>query len=305
MNLRLSLPSYRQVLILYLVLGVLASTQPSLDHIGKALGVGFAGGMAGGLIAGAIGLVSVPLINIFLQLPVHQAVATNLFQTIFTAASGAMHHQSQGNVNLRLAMPLLMGALVGAPLGAWSSIGLPPYWLRMIFSVILVLMAINLIRRLIKGTPQKPKWLQAFEQAGDVQGRNWFTKPIQGTFRGHDYHVPRALAIGLGLGIGFVSGLLGIGGGFLVTPLVATFLHVPTHLAVGTGLVVISSNAVFGTFPHLLAGNVLWTTGILLSIGGSFGAKLGSRLSKYLPEKGLFSLFTLVLLVVAWKMSPL
>lgn len=283
--------------------GFVAATATPWDQVGRAVGVGFAGGIAGGLIAGAIGLVSVPLIAIFLGLPVHQAAATNLFQTIFTAASGAGTHARRGNVNLRLALPLLAGALVGAPLGAWTSIGLPEVHLRAVFSIILVMMAANLVQRIVLPELPRSSWLARFDREG--HGRTWLTRPIRGTFRGHDYNVSPLLAVGLGAGIGFTSGLLGIGGGFLVTPLVATFLHVPTRLAVGTGLVVISGNSVFGTLTHLWHGNVLFTIGFALAVGGSIGAQIGSRLSHHLPERTLFFLFTVALLLVAMRMAPL
>ncbi|MGB0651754.1 MAG: sulfite exporter TauE/SafE family protein [Thermoplasmatota archaeon] len=280
------------------------------ELVARSAGVGFAGGLAGGLIAGAIGLVSVPLITLVLGIPIHQAVATNLFQTIFTAATGAASHRRLGNVDLRLSTALLAGAFPGAPVGAMASLRLSETALRGLFAGILLLMAANLLRRLARGKgakPPRPLWAKAVERLeadGRVAQAAWWKQPIEGTFRGHHYHIPRYLPVLLGAGIGFTSGLLGIGGGFLVTPLVATILHVPTHLAVGTGLVVISGNSLFGVAPHMLAGNVLFTVGVLLAIGGSIGAQIGSRLSHHLPERALYALFFVTLLVVAWRMSP-
>jgi uncharacterized protein len=280
-------------------------TNTSPEWAIRSLGVGLAGGLAGGLIAGAIGLVSVPLITIFLGLPIHQAVATNLFQTIFTAASGAHTHQRLGNVNTALAVPLLIGSLVGAPLGALTGLALDPKVLQALFVVILLAMALNLIRlALHRRPPRTPWWRRRLETLDPKESRNWFTHAIEGTFRGHTYRVPRHLLLVLGAAIGYTSGLLGIGGGFLVTPLVSTVLQVPTHLAIGTGLVVISGNSLFGTLPHLLHGNVLIVTGTLLSLGGAIGARIGSRLSHHLDERALRIAFVLILLIVAWRMSP-
>ena len=80
------------LLLVPLVAGLAAYHDITPGFLAKASGVGLAGGLAGGLIAGAIGLVSVPLITLFLGLPIHAAAATNLFQTVFTAASGAATH---------------------------------------------------------------------------------------------------------------------------------------------------------------------------------------------------------------------
>jgi uncharacterized protein len=286
---------------------IATSNGTSWEWMLRSVAVGFAGGLAGGLIAGAIGLISVPLITLLLGLPIHQAVATNLFQTIFTAASGARTHHRLGNVNHHLAVPLLIGGLVGAPFGAWTSISLPEGVLRWLFVIILLAMVINLVRLLTIGKPKgTPWWHRSLQRLEDAQTKhnNWFTSDVKGTFRGHTYQVPRYLLLVFGTAIGFVSGLLGIGGGFLVTPLISTLLNVPTHLAVGSGLLVISGNSLFGTIPQLLKGNVLIITGLLLSAGGMIGARIGSRISHHLNERVLLAAFAAILLIVAWQMAP-
>lgn len=263
----------------------------------KGVVVGMAGGLAGGLIAGAIGLVTVPLIAIAFGLPVPVAAATNLFQTIFTAGSGALAHAGKGHAHPRLAGTLLVGAVVGAPLGAWLSLRTPDVWLRWLFVVLLLGMAGQLVRRMSGPSERRMgAWL-----AKRLEGSQ---HAITGTFQGQTWSVAPVLAVGLGAAIGLASGLLGIGGGFLFTPLVAMVLHVPTRLALGTGLLAIAGNSLFATVPHLLAGTVWFTVGLALAVGGSLGATWGSALSHRLPERGILGLFVVMLVLVAWQMAP-
>ncbi len=277
------------------------------------LAVGLAGGLAGGLVSGAIGLVSVPLLVVFLGIPVHQAAATNLFQTFFTAISGAMTHHRLGNVRLRLAAPLVAGSLLGAPLGALAALALPDSTLRAAFLIALLGVAASLARRTILGprphSPVRPaksfardEEAQAAVAGAQAAWRRWLA-PIEGSHRGRHYRVTIPAAVGLGAGIGFISGLLGIGGGFLIAPLTTGLLGIPVHLALGTGLLVIAANGAFGAAPHAAAGTVLWLTGTLLAMGGAIGAAIGSQISHRLPERALTGLFLIVVIAVAWRLA--
>ncbi len=290
----------------------------------RAIGVGLAGGIAGGLVAGGIGLISVPLITLFLGFPIHLAVGTNLFQTLFTAAGGAWEHGRLGNVNGALAVPLLIGAAIGAPLGALASLAMPASALKGVFSIVLVGMALRMAWEALtpsgsegtgfhlgdamdldigQATHSLVSVVLPAKAADRVAG--WMEAPIEGTFEGSDYRVDRLTPAVLGAGIAFVAGLLGVGGGFLVTPLVALLLDVSVHLALGTGLVVITGNALFGLVPHLVKANVAFVAGGLIAFGGVIGARLGSRISDKLSERTLYGLFTVLLVIVAWKMAPL
>lgn len=288
----------------------------------KAFAVGIAGGVAGGLVAGGIGLVTVPLIVLVLGFPIHLAVGTNLFQSVLTGASGAWQHGRLGNVNFKLAKPLLLGAAVGGPAGALVSLALPEVALFWIFSVAIFAMAAVVLRGLLRrdggtGDVELPDLLPerlrqgSVEAAGKVAGekaaeavRKAVDEPIEGDFRGHRYRVDRVTPVLLGVAVGFVSGLLGVSGGFLFTPLLANMLAVPTHLAVGTGLVVLTGNSVFSTVAHLANGTVIVVAGTFIGLGGFVGASLGSRLGNRLSERTLNVLFLVMLVVVGLKMLP-
>jgi len=82
------------------------------------------------------------------------------------------------------------------------------------------------------------------------------------------------LLLGIGAGVGFLSGLFGVGGGFLMTPLLI-FVGVPPAVAVGTGANQIIASSVSGALAHWRRGNVDLTMGLVLLVGGLAGSSLG------------------------------
>lgn len=97
------------------------------------------------------------------------------------------------------------------------------------------------------------------------------------------------LILGMGAGIGFLSGLFGVGGGFLMTPLLI-FIGVPPAVAVGTEANQIVASSVSGVLAHWRRGNVDVKMGIILLIGGLIGSFLGVILFRFLRGLGQIDL---------------
>jgi uncharacterized membrane protein YfcA len=98
-----------------------------------------------------------------------------------------------------------------------------------------------------------------------------------------------AIVIGLGGGVGFLSGMFGVGGGFLMTPLLI-FLGVPAPVAVATEANQIVASSVSGVLAHWRRGNVDFKMGTVLLVGGVFGSSLGVLLFALLREIGQIDL---------------
>ena len=97
------------------------------------------------------------------------------------------------------------------------------------------------------------------------------------------------LILAMGGGIGFLSGLFGVGGGFLMTPLLI-FIGVPAPVAVGTEANQIVASSVSGVLAHWRRGNVDFKMGSILLVGGFFGSSAGVVLFKYLQFIGQIDL---------------
>lgn len=251
-------------------------------HLG-ATAIGFAAGLMGGLVAGAIGLMAIPLLVLGLGLPIHQAAATNLVQTAATAGVGAWRHWRVALLDVRNASHVVLGSLVGAPSGSWVALRLPADGLALV-----------LVGALLAGAAAMG-W-GAWRHKAKVPA----TAAPEGG--GVPPPAPRARAlrgVALGVGLGFASGLLGVGAGFLVTPSLAAGLGLPLHLAIGTGLAVIAGNSALASLPHLPAGNVHWLAAGFLAFGGALGVRLGAHLGRRADERLLRAGMAVVLAAAA------
>ena len=97
--------------------------------------------------------------------------------------------------------------------------------------------------------------------------------------------------IGLGLSVGVLSGMFGVGGGFILTPLLI-ILGIPPLVAVGTGASQVVATAVSGAIAHYRRGNVDFALGLILLGGGLAGTTLGVQLQRILKSLGQLDLFT-------------
>ncbi len=101
---------------------------------------------------------------------------------------------------------------------------------------------------------------------------------------------------------GFISGLLGLGGGVIFVPAMVYLLQVPQHVAQGTALLVIIPTALSGAIRYYLADNLNLEFTIWLAAGAMFGVLIGSLIAHKLPPPILRKAFGVFIIVVALKM---
>ncbi len=103
----------------------------------------------------------------------------------------------------------------------------------------------------------------------------------------------------IGLGAGLMSGYVGVGGGFIMVPLMLSLIHIPMKLASGTSLIAILILAIPGTIENGVAGNIDYVVGLSVAIGSIPGAVLGAMLVKRVPERALRFIFGGFLIIAA------
>jgi uncharacterized membrane protein YfcA len=101
------------------------------------------------------------------------------------------------------------------------------------------------------------------------------------------------------MGIGVLTGFFGVGGGFLVVPVLVVLFALPMQEAVGTSLLVIVIASAAGLAAHLATGSIDWPVAVTFSAAGIVGALAGSRLSVRVPERRLREAFALLVVSVA------
>jgi uncharacterized membrane protein YfcA len=113
-----------------------------------------------------------------------------------------------------------------------------------------------------------------------------------------------ALAVAGGFVIGVISGVVGIGGGILLVPMMVLGFGFPQHLAQGTSLAAIIPTAIVGASTHQRQRTVVWRAVLLLGGAGVVGAVAGAVVALSLPKDLLARLFGAFLLFAAWRIWP-
>jgi uncharacterized membrane protein YfcA len=221
---------------------------PADAAIGVA--IGFGSGILAGLFGVGGGIVMTPGVQVLLGAPPIVALATPLPVIFPTALAGASAYARRGEVDARVAAWLAGPGLLGAVLGAWATRWVETSLLLLLTAGLLAWQAVRLIVR-----------------DGEREQRASSLRPSAVT-----------LGVG-GVAAGFVSGLLGIGGGLVIVPFLAGWLGMPLKRVLGTSLLAIVALVVPGTVVHAALGHVDLGIVVALAIGAIPGARIGAGIA--------------------------
>lgn len=247
----------------------------------KMVLIGGLTGVLSGLLGVGGGFVLIPLLSAT-QVPIREAVATSLLYVVFVAAAGAWSHLREGTVDWVLAATLAGGAIPAAPLGSLAAHHLPAALLEVVFGGLALAACAGLFLRRearLGGPPDNPAPGAA---RAYIVWRRCRYAGIEHVFR-----VDALRGLLLGVGIGFISGLLGLGGGWLLVPLLVLVMGIPVPVAVGTSLVAILAPALTGALAHYRLGNLDPGRALPLVLAGIVGVRGGAWGVVHVPERHL------------------
>ena len=303
--------------------------------IAAVVGVGV--GILSGLLGIGGGVIMVPLFRLGFGLDAIVATATSLFTIIPTSISGMVKHaRNKTSVPKIGAVCGLFGACL-SPVGVWAA-SISPAWLIMaVAAVIIAYSAVAMLSKALKSPKKQKSETHAAEKASagvsgvvsaDLQcdadagkgaglvggadaGKGASSNNAEGSGLAGESHesafaaafrfTPALLVKTAVIGVfaGFMSGYVGVGGGFVMVPLFISLLGVPMKLASGTSLTAVCILAVPGVIEQALLGNVDFAIGIAMAVGSIPGAIIGANLVKRIPERTLRIFFACFLAVVA------
>ncbi|MCX8110494.1 MAG: sulfite exporter TauE/SafE family protein [Syntrophorhabdaceae bacterium] len=230
--------------------------------------IGLCGGFFGALVGLGGGIVMIPLMIMLVKFTQHKAHGTSLVAVVFTGLVGAGAYFSYGTVDWKVAVLLAVTATVTARFGALFAHSLPEKKLKMSFGVFLVFVAILLL------------------------GKGYI---FQASF--HVNQLARIIVfLATGTVTGFVSGMMGVGGGTIMIPPMVILAHMPQQMAQGTSLLAMVPVGIIGAYTHYTLGNVETKIAPGLVIGAVVGGYLGGTVANLLPEFYLKLIFSAVLI---------
>jgi uncharacterized membrane protein YfcA len=248
-----------------------------------AVPLGLGAGVFGSLVGVGGGVLIVPAMTAIVPIPQRVITGTSLIAVLATASVSSVNFFSQDKINFEAAVVLGAAATVFAPLGARATARLDGKSLKRALAYFLLVAA-----------PLVPMKALAFEKR---------TAAVRQDDAAHG-DVPRIFSLSLiGACAGFASGLLGIGGGTLMTPLLALTTPLPQATVLGTSLVAMLVPSAAAAAQHAKMGNVDLRIGFFLALGCAVGGFCGSYVAvdKNVPKGALEMAFFLGMLFLSHR----
>ena len=271
--------------------------------LGMGLAVGFISGMFG--IGG--GFLMTPLL-IFIGISPAVAVASVASHIAASSCSGAIAYWRRRTIDIALGLMLLAGGILGTAAGVWLftllrrlgqldlTIGISYVVLLSAVGAVMINESVRAIVRQQRGSPAMPR------RGGS---HTWVHKlPLKMRFKRSNLYVSAIPVWLIGFFIGFIGAIMGIGGGFLLVPMLIYFLRVPTATVIGTSMVLTLVTMASATVMHAVTNHLVDAVlALILMIGGVIGAQFGARAGQNMRGERLRLLLGLLVLAVGLRFA--
>ncbi len=249
-----------------------------MPAIGLDLLLGFIIGLSLGLLGGGGSILTVPALVYLVGQSPQAAVTTSLAIVGANSAVGAMFHQRASRAghqtfNWHVALVFGGAGMLVAYLAAGLSKHIAPALLMVLFALLMLVIG----------------GMMLFQRQKDI--------PESGAPERTDK--PNLwLTLASGAGVGLLTGILGVGGGFLIVPALVMLVGLPMYQAVGTSLAIIAANSFAGLMGHLGGTFDIWVM-VFFVAAGVAGTFTGSKLAHRIPARRLRQLFAVFVIVLA------
>ncbi len=290
---------------MYLYLPVALTSMNILIPVGLGLAVGLLSGLFG--VGG--GFLLTPLLIMF-GIPSTVAAATDSNQIVAASTSGTYAHWKVGNVDFKMGIYLLVGGFVGGIVGVQAikvlhAMGNADFVIKMTYVLMLGIvgsyMFVESLQSMHKKKVKVVDKLKTSEKESTV-GKFLKSLPLQTRFEKSGVTHSALVPVVLGAFVGVLAAIMGVGGGFLMVPVMVYMLRMPMYVVVGTSLFQILFTCIEVTFLQAYTNHsVDFMLAVLLLIGSTLGAQVGTVLGKKLKGEQLKILLACIVLVVTVK----
>jgi uncharacterized membrane protein YfcA len=270
------------------------------------LGVGLAIGFLSGMFGIGGGFIMTPLL-IFLGVPAGVAVGTGASQVMASSVSSAFSHWQRGNIDLQMGYLLIGGGLFGALTGVkilylLKQAGQLEFFVTLTYVILLgVIGSLMLIEslRTLKAAPARAGSARRAGQHTWIQGL-----PLKRRFPDSKLYISAIPPVAIGAFVGWLTAIMGVGGGFVMVPAMIYLLRMPTRMVIGTSALQIVVVTAFTTVLQSIQNHAVDVVlAMPLIVGGVVGAQYGVGYGERLRAEQLRAGLALLVLAVAVRMA--
>ena len=272
------------------------------------VGLGLAVGLLSGLFGVGGGFLLTPLLIMF-GIPSTVAAATDSNQIVAASTSGTYAHWRVGNVDFKMGFYLLIGGFLGGLVGVQGvkilrAMGNADFVIKMTYVLMLggvgsymFIESIQSLRKKKGGVVEEVK-----EEKSSAVSRFLASLPLQTRFEKSGVTHSAIVPIVLGAFVGILAAIMGVGGGFLMVPVMVYMLRMPMHVVVGTSLFQILFTCIEVTFLQAYTNHTVdFFLAVLLLLGSTVGAQVGTVFGRKLKGEQLKVLLAGIVLLVTVK----
>jgi uncharacterized protein len=286
---------------MYLYLPVALTSINILIPIGLGLVVGLLSGLFG--VGG--GFLMTPLLIMF-GIPSTVAAATDSNQIVAASVSGTYAHWKVGNVDFKMGLYLLVGGFIGGLVGVelikvLRAMGNAGFVIKITYVLMLGSVGIYMFIESIQSM-RKKKTEEAKEEQDSKITRFLKSLPLQTHFEKSGVTHSVIVPVVLGGLVGVLAAIMGVGGGFLMVPVMFYILRMPMHVIVGTSLFQILFTCVEVTFLQSYTNHTVdFILAVLLLVGSTVGAQIGAIFGRKMKGDQLKIILASIVLIVTAK----
>jgi uncharacterized membrane protein YfcA len=274
-------------------------------------GLGGAVGFLSGLFGVGGGFLMTPLL-IMVGIPSTVAAASDSNQIVAASTSGSYAHYRLGNVDFKMGILLVVGGVIGGTVGVQfikvlRAMGNADFVIKITYVVMLGVIGFYMFMESLQALRKKPVAVEArrAEAPAKVSLYNRMIQalPYQMHFDKSGVTLSPLLPLILGVFVGILAAIMGVGGGFIMVPVMVYMLRMPMHVVVGTSLFQILFTCINVTIMQSISNHTVdMVLAIILLLGSTVGAQFGVRLSKRLKADQLKILLASIVLLVMVQM---
>jgi uncharacterized membrane protein YfcA len=273
------------------------------------VGLGFVVGLLSGLFGVGGGFLMTPLL-IMIGIPPTVAAASDSNQIVAASASGTYAHYRLGNVDFKMGIYLLIGGVIGGTGGVQiirilRQMGNADFLIKITYVIMLGFVGSYMFIESLQGLRKEKSMDRAIPEIRRPSAYSRFIQamPFQTRFDKSGIVLSPIVPLLLGGMVGILAAIMGVGGGFIMVPVMVYLLRMPMHVVVGTSLFQVLFTCIDVTIMQAYSNRTVdFVLALLLLIGSTFGAQIGARLSTRLRDDQLKIFLALLVLAVMIKM---